>query len=281
MKQQTKISGSGCLVGVGSALLLSISAMGQVIYSDSFAAADGTLGIGRTPDVSVGSAFSGSTYAEIGYNYGNYGGTGVYEAVYSGAQALRGDFGLGLPFGSSPGYATLGASQFQIQADLLVNNLNYGSSPGSGIGVGFYSAVGSGLSHGYSGFTGLTIDAEGNLDLIKNGSSLYASTGLSGFGASTVYTVSYDINALSGAISGITVNGNSVSLNFGANANDLFEGSALNYVGVYGSEPWNWPSAEYGTADNFSVAAAPEPTSLALFSTGIGALCVVMRRKRS
>ena len=258
----------------GGIFTQSVSA--QMLYSDSFSSADGTLGFGRTPDVTEASAFSGNTYGDVGNSF--FQGT---STIQSGVQHLRADYGLGLAFGSDPDFASLGTSQFHLSLDFTLFGLeNADNDAERGIGLGFYSAmVGTAAAHGWQGFYGIQVDSSGNVKLfdnVGNTTTYYASANVGALSTSASHTLSYNVNTSSGAVSGIILDGSAVTLNFGANANNVFTGSDINFVGFDANES-NFQHD--GLVDNFSVSAVPEPEAFALVLTGAATLVAFKRKK--
>jgi len=262
------------LAGV-SVALAAAPAGAQVLYADSFSSPNGTAAAARTPDVTEAPAFAGNIYGFTGYaGYGS----GSYSTVQNGVQLLGADYGLGLPFGSSPSFASLNASVLQLSLNFSFLNLQNGdNSSQRGIGLGFYSAMTPGAAHGDQGFYGIVVDNNGNVKLYDNLETLtyYASANVGALSTTATETLSYDVNTISGAVSGIILEGSPVTLNFGANANNVFTGSVLNNVGFMANESYYMDT---GSVDNFAVSAVPEPGSIALGLAGAVGLIAFKRK---
>ncbi len=106
------------------------------------------------------------------------------------------------------------------------------------------------------------------------------SSPIAGFSTSTAYTLSYQVNVPTGALSNLTLNGSPISLTFNAGqTNTIFDPNLIAYVGFYGSAS-NYGGA--GTISNFELqaVAAPEPSTSDLLVAGVGMVMVIASRRR-
>ncbi len=255
------------------------SARAQIFYADSFSSANGAAAAGRTPDVTVASAFSGNSYAFAGDPY-----YGSLSTIQDGVLKLGTDYGLALSFGNSANFSSLGATQFHLALDFNFGTLDTSGTTGGGapfafrgIGLGFYSAVvGAGGQNSFRNFYGIDVDAAGNVKLNDNQDTPWAIANVGALSTSATHTISYDVDTITGAISDIVLDGSAVALNFGSNANNLFTGSVINNVG-FDANGNMW--YDTGSVDNFQVSAVPEPATSALMLIGAGVLALARRRK--
>jgi hypothetical protein len=181
----------------------------------------------------------------------------------------------------------------QISADMRPYLIPGSASAGRGLALGFYSSVGASQQYSQNLFTGLVLDAAGNLNLVHDpnatgfftgpGSYLGTPVAYSGgtFVSSQFYRLSYQVDTVTGAISNISLSGSTAD--YSSLNNALFAGTATNYAGMYISGT----AAGQGGLDNFQVSSiVPEPASLTLagFALVFGACTrrkLLGRRSRS
>jgi hypothetical protein len=147
--------------------------------------------------------------------------------------------------------------------------------------VGFYSVAYAtrnadatwGNQNGSYNFTGLNISsATGTVTLYANGvaGSAIAYTGT--FSPAVPFTVSYQVDTTTGAISNVSIPGSSSSYVFTTSA---FTDAATAYAG-FGMQGG---TTAQGNVDNFSVSTVPEPATVALLA--LGGLMMLPRRRQA
>lgn len=252
------------------------------IISDTFAGAlDGPPLTGRSPDaVNV----PGVTWVQA---------TGQ-GALYSTHTA---GFGNPLPgaYGSSQNASAIkldngsftAPSLLEISVDLKLHPLGNAiagpASGGRGLALGFYDSVGS-WQFSQNHFTGLVLDAAGNLNLVQDpndtgffgaGSTLGTPIPYGGtFDPTQFYTLSYVVDRNTGSIMDISLSGSTADYS-PFYSTTLFTSSATAYAGLYVSSA---TTGTYGAFDNFLVAGVPEPSGLVL--VGLGGLLLMAGKRR-
>lgn len=177
-------------------------------------------------------------------------------------------------------FGTLGGTEgFSLQFDFLS-----GSSPDVYVGLGWDNSTGQVDFGGAASKLGLTVRAsKTNIELLLNGSSLQSAAQSFADGAWRSIQVTIDLSANSGA--GVaSVFGKSASTSSFSPIGGLQNiGLTLNRSGTDASDPTRWNTVwihEGGPGaglDNIIV--VPEPETWALFATGIGGLCLALRRR--
>jgi hypothetical protein len=115
-------------------------------------------------------------------------------------------------------------SQIRIAAEIGVSSTNGG-------GLGFWSAMParSDSASSLTGFTGLNLKGNGNLQLYVNGAAVGSPVATFAITASTLYPLTYDVDTTTGAISNIVFNGNPVS----GITSTGFTNASTAYAGVF------------------------------------------------
>jgi hypothetical protein len=184
------------------------------------------------------------------------GGTPYEADVQSNVARLGADAGLALNLNIN----TPQQFQLSISFNISGDTQTQADNAHRGAGLGFFSSVslgGSGSSHGFNNFTGLTVDRTGSVRLIISGTDSGIFTTTAGFDPAITHTLSYQVNTAVGAgtISNILLDGTSVSLTSPVNT---FTIARTVYAGFYNSSGSN---TDLATFDDFTVATVPEPSS--------------------
>jgi hypothetical protein len=126
--------------------------------------------------------------------------------IQTNAAELNADVGVNVSVASTGSYAK--PSNLTISANLNPQ-VTTGTQGFRGVGLGYFSAAGGG--NGFTSFTGLALNPNGNLTLIENAAS-GASVAYSGsWTANQMHPVSYTIDARSGSVSNVLLDGQSKS----------------------------------------------------------------------
>ncbi len=257
-----KFHTSSMMVLVGGALLLSAAHAGAaVIVSDTFIAANGTAINGRTPSPTD---VPGTTWTQNGSFWSN--------TIQNDQASLGADMGDAIALNAT-------STQYTISDSFNISNNTSTNTAYRGAGLGFYTSASSSSTHGFDGFTGLAVNAAGTVSLFINvsGNSPTAatSTTVSGFNDAISHTLSYSINAGTGLISNISLDGNAVSLNAPANT---FTAANTALAGFWGNAATSGGTTLIG---NFvvSTAAVPEPATLS-FLIAAGAIGLLLLKPR-
>ena len=121
---------------------------------------------------------------------------------------------------------------------------------------------------------GYAFIAEIAVKLLVNGATIVQDLGPTGFSSTGTYNLSYVVNTATGSISDLVFNGSSIAVS----ATTIFTDAATTYAGFY-QRP-NGTQTTPGFADNFTLAAVPEPATLWLASAGLVGLGLAVRRRR-
>jgi len=265
------------LLAATTLLIGSTTHASVVIVSDSFTGgADGASIVGRTPDVAN---LPGNTWVKMG-------GRDV-TALFTTTSAGFGDPTPGVAGNHQNNAGILIASAgsyvkppiLTISADIAPRSTVGPAADGRGIGLGFFTQTGGQFSQNY--FTGLVLDASGNLNLVSdpNGTGFFASGATLGtpiafdgtWDANQLRRLSFEVNTTTGAISNISLAGSSATYAF---TTTLFTNAATTYAGAYTSSD---SLSTFAAMDNFSVVGIPEPGAALLGSLGV---LLLLRRRR-
>jgi hypothetical protein len=268
------------LITIG-VLSLGPSASAQVIISDTFAGGgDGATMEGRNPEVDLpGGPWLKAT------NQGSWRTT--LNATLNGGfgNPLPGSFGT-FQSASAVSLASAGTyvkpPLFTISADLSPKDVVGPASAGRGIALGFFSAVASGQQFSQNFFTGLVLDAAGNLNLVSDpnptgffgaGSTLLSPVAFGGtFDPNAFHRLSYDVNTGTGIIANIRLGASTAD--YSSLTAPRFTDMATAFAGMYESSA---VASGLSALDNFLVV-VPEASTMALgLLTGVGLLG--MRRR--
>jgi hypothetical protein len=250
------------MVSVLTLLSMASLANAATIISDSFTASNTTPLIGRTPTVDL----PGGTYQVQG--------VGGYETDIKNNHAVIGaDIGVATSLSSAGTYTK--PTQIQISATINEGTWAADTFPTRVADLGFFnSSLGTG-GNGFLHFTGLSLNPTGVLTLITPDAVNQASSAaVPGFDRSVDHALSYDINTVSGTISHILLDGNSVALTALPNT---FTDAATAFAGFAGSST---AGGQVGTFDNFLVQAVPEPSAVLMMLCGAAALTIMGGRRR-
>jgi len=165
----------------------------------------------------------------------------------------------------------------QLSVDLKLQPLGPAvdgpASDGRGLALGFYDSVGS-WQFSQNHFTGLVLDAAGNLNLVQdpNDAGFFGAGSTKGtpiayggtFDPTQFYTLSYIVDRDSGGILDISLSGSTADYS-PFYSTTLFTREATAYGGLYSSSA---VAFTFGAFDNFSVAAVPEPSTIVLTVAG-------------
>ena len=239
------------------------------IINESFAAPNGTLLYGLTPNLAD---YPGSKWTD---------GTYYSPHIQSGILNLGADTGASISLANAGGYvkpANLTESvTFEIASDTYY-----------GVGIGFSSSA-SAVTNGnyHSVFTGFAVSSAGALTLEAAGSSLgtVAWSGSSAFSASQAYTLSYSVNTANGSVSGISLSGSTANYNLlvtNAVNNNAFSAANTANVEIWGQGGSGGDQALFSNvtvSTPNAVSPAPEPGTLALGAIGLAGLFAARRRQ--
>lgn len=172
-----------------------------------------------------------------------------------------------LSMASSGGYTK--PVEFTLTADIVLA----GQLTNSSANLGYWSAqpTQSNGASSLTNFTGLTFDETGTLRLYSGGTYTGQSASLGALSEDVYYTLSYTVNTSTGAISGITFDGNAVS-GFSTTA---FTDAATGFVGVASGS-----NSRAGFDDLTVVGVVPEPASAAMVLLGCTGMVLHLRRSR-
>lgn len=253
------------------------SARASLIISDAFNGTSGATLSGRPPD---GVDLPGTTYSANDYD-----GAVPFIATTNGnpSPAVNtsslGAAAIELSHGS---YTA--PTSFSISADLSpytttpdVSGIKYARGAGLGFFTGALSA--SAITPTGDAFTGITVDTNGDLQLVVNGTAAtpIAGTAPATFVETNFYNLSYTVNTTTGTISNVIYAGTNYSTDFSTATG--FTAAATAYAGFYGSSSTSYSTSKTNAfVDNFKVSTVPEPATVGL--VGLGGAMLLLRRKR-
>lgn len=231
--------------------ILPTTVRASVIVSDTFfGAGNGSVLTGRTPEITLP---GGGWLSTSGQGPLKSTTTAGYGDPLPGAFSDFNDASA-LSIASAGSYVK--PTTLRISADIAPRNTTGAASGGRGVAVGFYSAV-SGNTFSQNRFTGLVLDAAGNLNLVQDpnaggffdpGSFLGTPVSFTGtWNANTLRRLTYDVDTTTGAISNISLEGSSSTYTY---STSLFTNAATAYAGAYGSSSTSGPTS---ALDNFIV----------------------------
>ncbi len=171
------------------------------------------------------------------------------------------DIGVALPISTTPTFTK--PTSMTISAALESNTIQNDNDVWRGIGIGFYSAInGTFGMNGYNNFVGVVLSPIGTLQLVLdngptgNTKNLLESVPWSGidgapFSTTTMYTLTYTINTVTGGISGVTLSGSNADFSSIDNdTNGIFTDAATAYAAFTGSAHNFF---QYGLLSNFQL----------------------------
>jgi hypothetical protein len=170
---------------------------------------------------------------------------------------------VGLSIASTGGYTK--PTQMTLSADLvMLGNMN------NNIGLGFWGtfpATNAGTSS--TSFTGIMLnEVNGTLQVFENGSAAGSAVSIGSVVENTFYSLSYDVNTTTGALSNVRFEGVAKA----GLSSAAFTNAATAVAGVMDQ------NGSRGGFKSFSVDAVPEPASLGLLCLAAGGLFT--RRQR-
>jgi hypothetical protein len=276
---------AGCVAAV---LAMSLAAHAEtIIVFDTFTGAgNGAQLTGRTP--SDGNLPGGTWQTK--------GGAALPPSMLSTTTAVFGDpipgvFGNGNNSSAIPlsGGSYTPPALMRIRADIKMAPPGFDATSGSaaagrGMALGFYNTSTVVGQFSQNNFTGLVLDANGNLNLVQDPNN----TGFFGAGSflgtpvayggtwnpAAFVTLSYTVDTSTGGLSDITLGGSSADYSSFYNTS-LFSATATASAGMYQSAD---ASPRYSALDNFQVTAVPEPGSLLLAAAGLVGAAGRLRR---
>jgi hypothetical protein len=213
---------------------LTFTTVSAPLVTDTFTAANGTQLVGRAPaDANV----PGDVYARTGA-------AGWSTLVQGNAAELNADVGVSVSIASTASYTK--PLTLTISGSLNPQAIT-GTQGFRGVGLGYYPAPGGG--NGFTGFTGLALNPNGNLTLMENGTPGASVAYVGTWTANQMHLLSYNVDTRSGAISNVVLDGQSKSYTTTA-----FNTAATTRAGFYASAA---VGGVKGLVDNFAVSAGP------------------------
>ncbi len=264
-------------------------ARAAVIISDNFSANPNVANLaGTTPDVAdlpggTWSVSSGTTAQTDGASNSTYYGIPSPLAFIwnngNNAPATSADNGAAtISLASNGTYVE--PTQLRISADLYTSPAGRTTATAgpSGLMIGFYGTTPATSTSGNSmaGFSGLVVDNAGNVTLVNDG-TVGPTVAYTGTYTSTVYNpLSYDVNTTTGAISDVSLAGNT-NYNFTSAA---FTNANYAAIGVTAPDTNSNGGVENFTVQTTQPAAAPEPATVAVAGMGVALLLLSRKRRK-
>jgi hypothetical protein len=185
--------------------------------------------------------------------------------------------GTGISIDSAGSYVK--PTQMHIQADLR-SGITTGTNMNlaRGVALGFYDGtqVASTTADPMTGFTGLVLANDGGLYVYSGRAATSSKVAFGGtFSTSAYYTLGYNVNTATGAISNITLSGSTAD--YSGLTSSAFTNAATANLGFLTSSE---DGGAYGYVDNVSLSAVPEPASCMLLTMGLVGLLAYAWRKR-
>ena len=255
------------IAGLGIFVLAHNASADSIIYYSSFTGPNGTQIGGLAPDINNG--VPGATFGVPN--------TVWSETIQGNRARIGADTHASIQVSSGGGFVQ---PRFLRLSALLDLGTTAGpttapqNNPQRGIGLGYYESIVSVATN--ADFRGLVLGTDGRLILARAGEDGSPRAGIveeiaSGLDTSVEHTLSYDIDTLTGDIFNIVLDGVQQS-----DVDTTFFNSNVNRAGVFVSSS---AGGRFGFADDFTVSAVPEPTSLLVGAIGLGALAVRRRRR--
>lgn len=247
------------LVVMAVAILAAAQVSGGIIVQDTFTGADNTLLSVHAPDVNLPGGAWGAN--------GNVSAWGE-PMIKGNAAFVNPDMGAGIPLTSAGSYTK--PTSFTISADMTITTLD--ANPDR-IGLGFYSYVVPWQTWAIQNFKGLLLTRDGTLQYVSNDgatttvlqSVAWSGIGGAGYVTGAMHTLSYDVNTLTGRITGVSLSGSNA--NFSAITGDTSNTLTDNATTRAGFLMDGYATGKF---DNFMVAGpVPEPTALVLLASGL------------
>ena len=252
------------IAGLFAAALAVCTGQAQILISDTFTGANGTLISAHTPDTNL----PGGSYIVNGTGWGS-------GTIQNNTLSQNTDMGVGISLASSGSYTK--PTNLTISADLNIGTLTGDVVHANGVGLGFYVMPNNAAFHGGSGFLGLILSPTGNLSFTSiDTSGSYIKTVIQTFtysgtwDAAVNHSLSYSVNTTTGNFSNILLD----SITYGFSSTALFTDTATTYAGLSVSSS---TGSKYGYADNFQI--NPEPSTFSLLVLGGLALVPFLRRR--
>jgi hypothetical protein len=191
--------------------------------------------------------------------------------------------GTGISIDSAGSYVK--PAQMHVQADLR-SGITTGTEMtyARGVALGFYDGtqIAGVTANPMQGFTGLVLANDGGLYVFQGGSGINGQGTASSkvafggtFSTSAYYTLGYNVNTATGAISNVTLSGSTAD--YSSLTSSAFSNAATANLGFLTSSE---DGGAYGYVDNVSLSAVPEPASCAILTTGLIGLLAYAWRKR-
>ncbi|NNM87298.1 MAG: hypothetical protein HKL95_02135 [Phycisphaerae bacterium] len=255
-------------------------AVATVIVSDTFRGNNGDQIIGRTPDTTN---LPGGTWQANGNAYNPTTGKGYTNEIENNQALLGADVGDGIAL-TGNGVPT--ETSYTISGTFTLDFSNAASGDFIGAGLGFFSQVSTGNTHGWYDSYGIQVASQSDgsgaeiflLDSGSNGTTyIYPYlTKLSSFNAAVSHTLSYTVNTVTGDFSNVVLDGSTVVLAATGQTYSPFTPANTALAGILGASSGGNDLTEFSS---FSVATSvPDVSALSLLAIGAGVLVLAGRR---